>query len=102
MSATTIEKLQDVISGMDSMAQDSFSEIAAIAKLVLASLENPVLCDDLNTIATALEAIRSKAQEAEDRINSLAEEVGCNYENEAHQRRWAARRQARAARGAKP
>lgn len=100
MNTKTTEKLQDVISGIDSIAQDAFSEIAAIAKLVLASLEDPVICDDLNTIAAAIEAIRSKALDAENCINTCAEEVGCNYENEAHQRRWAARRQARKAGGA--
>lgn len=92
----TTEKLQHTIRGMDGMAQDALSEIAAIAKLLLASLENPVVCYDSNTIARALGAIRSKALDAENCITAYAEEMGCNYVDEAFMRRIAARRQPRA------
>lgn len=95
MTKVTTEKLQATIRDMDGMAQDAFSEIAAIAKLVLAALENPITCNDTNAIAHVLGAIRSKALDAENCINAYAEEVGCNYVDEAERRRWAAMRPAK-------
>lgn len=62
-------------------------QIAAIASLALLSMEVP---DDFHLrseLAYALSAIRGKAQEIENCINSEAERVGCNYVDERRNRR---------------
>lgn len=87
----TTEKLQSTIREIDGMAQGAFSEIAAIAKLVLVSLEDPISCNDSDTLARAITAIRTKALDAENCINAYAEEIGCQYVDEAQRRRWAAK-----------
>lgn len=101
MTTVTHQKLKDAVEMMDGAAQDALSEIAAIAKLALASMENPATCDDSCTIAHVLGAIRSKALDAENCINAYAEEVGCHYVDQAQLRRWAAERQAREERKAR-
>lgn len=92
MSTATPEQLREAITEIDSMSQGAFSEIATIAKLALASLETLAGCDDVDGIARVLSAIRAKALDAENYINSMAEGVACNYKDEAMLRRWDARR----------
>lgn len=87
----TTEKLRFAISDMDCQAQGGLSSIAAIAWLTLAALENPRTCNDLDSIADALESILAKALDTENCINATAEEVGCHYVDEAQRRRRAAR-----------
>lgn len=94
MAAATPAQLREAITEMDSMAQGAFSEIATMAKLALASLETPKGCDDIESIARVLSFICSKALDAENYINSMAEDVACNYKDQAMQRRWDAKRKA--------
>lgn len=94
MAAATPAQLRKAITEMDSMAQGAFSEIATMAKLVLASLETPKGCDDIESIAYVLTAIFGKALEAENSINSMAEDVACNYKDQAMLRRWDAKSKA--------
>ncbi|MHB1115139.1 MAG: hypothetical protein ACYC03_18265, partial [Acidovorax defluvii] len=61
----------------------------------LAALENPLTCGDIDSIAAALESIRSTAMDVENCINATAEGVGCHYVDAAQRRRWDAVRKAR-------
>lgn len=94
MSTPTTDQLCEAVTGMDSMAQGAFSEIAAIAKLALASLETPAAYTNPEVMAYALTAIWNRALDAENCINCIAEGVGCNYKNEAMHLRSAAKRKA--------
>lgn len=89
------KRLQAAVIDMDCLSQDGFGEIAAIAKLALAALETPGGYSDLETIAQALNSIRSKADSISNCVNSQAEAVGCNYHNPSVERRYAAVRAAR-------
>lgn len=91
MTKATTGALEAAIQMIDGHAQDVLSEIAAIAKLILTSLEDPLYFNDTETIAHAIAAIRSKALDAENCINAYAEEVGCHYVDEAQRRRLAAK-----------
>ena len=92
-----IKTLRDTVEFMDSLAQDGFSEISAIAKLALAQLEHPDGYLHPEIIAQALRAIWGKADNIANCINSEAEQVGCNYVDPALTRRQAARAAHRAA-----
>jgi hypothetical protein len=94
------QKLREAIESMDAMSQSGFSEIAAFAGLALSRLETPEGWLNLEDIAYALQAIRSKAQDIENCINWEAEQVGCNYKDAAMCRRLDARRSAEAMRHA--
>jgi len=95
MATPTTKQLRRTVTAMDSVAQGAFSEIAAIAKLALASLETPAAYADPESMGIVLTLILDKAMGAEDHINSLAEKVGCNYIDQAERRRSDARRQVR-------
>ena len=89
-----VQHLQVAVETMDLLSQDGFSEISSIAKLALISLEAPAGYQHIDNIATALKAIRSKAEDMQNCINVEAEKVGCNYTDDARCRRWNAERQA--------
>lgn len=78
---------------MDNFSQHGFSQIAAIARLTLASMQVPESPRTLDDIAYALESICQKAEYVEDCINGEAENVGCNYINDEERSRWAARKE---------
>ena len=84
--------MRTTITSMDGLSQGGFSEIAAIAKLALKSLETPDGYRSMDSIASALESICGKAENTQNRINAAAEQVGCNHVNDAERRRWAALR----------
>lgn len=94
MATPTTNQLREAITEIDSMSQGAFSEIAALAKLALASLETPAAYDDPEGMVYVLSAIREKAKATENLINCAAEDVGCNYKDEAMYRRWAAQSKA--------
>ena len=83
-----VQKLRNAVEFMDCLSQGGFSEIASIAKLALSSLETPDGYRHLDNIANALKAIWGKADDIQNCINSQAEEVGCNYVDDAQRRRW--------------
>lgn len=85
--APTIPQLRDAIESMDSLSEIGFSEIASIAKMALAYLETPNVGFRIEDIANALSAIQWKAEDIKNCINCQAEEVGCNYVDEAKLRR---------------
>lgn len=90
-----VDRLQAAVETMDLLSQGGFSEISAIAKLALISLELPAGYQRLDVIATAFEAIRCKAEDMQNCINVEAEQVGCNYTDNARTRRFGAELQAR-------
>ena len=91
-TATEVDELRAPIDLMDNLSQDGLSEITAIAKLALLSLESPDSYRHLDNIAHALKAIWSKANDTQDSINGEAERVGCNHVDKAERRRWDAQR----------
>jgi len=96
-----VQKLRNAVEFMDCLSQDGFSEIASIARIALSSLETPNGYRNLDNIANALKAILGKADDIQNCINGEAEQVGCNYTDDARRRRWDALRQAREA-GVRP
>lgn len=89
------QKLRATVNYMDNLSQGGFSEIAAIAKLALMSLETPEGHRHLDNVVHALRNIWGRADDVQNSINCEAEEVGCNYVDEAEQRRQDARQAAR-------
>lgn len=77
----TIKELGDAIRMMDCLSQDGFSQISAIAKLALKSLQSPDGHQHIGNVFSALEAIASKADDVENIINSEAEGVGFQYQD---------------------
>lgn len=94
MATPTTKQLCNAVTEMDSAAQGAFSEIATIAKLTLASLETPEAYTNPESLATVLNAIFDRATDAENSINAMAEDVGCNYKSQSMNRRMDARRKA--------
>lgn len=88
----TVRDLRSAVEFMDALSYEGFSEIAAIARLALTALERPEGYESPERIAQALQCIVSKADYIQDGINSQAEQVGCNYVDEAERLRSAARR----------
>jgi hypothetical protein len=79
--ADATRKLCNTIQFIDSLSQEGLGQIAAIAGLLKSAIEKGIVDDNLSTkdLYTAVCAIRSKAQDIENCINSEAESVGCNY-----------------------
>lgn len=82
------------IETMDSLSQEGFQHIMAIAKLALLSLESPDGHRSITALAYALEAIHGKAEDAMTSINFEAEKVACPWRDEAYERRGRAAREA--------
>jgi len=81
----SLATLQAAVSTMDGLSQEAFTTIAAAARGALQRM------DGLGSgpyLATALGAILWAAEDAENRINSEAENVGCNHSR--HERRGSA------------
>ncbi|MBG6247002.1 MULTISPECIES: hypothetical protein [Symbiopectobacterium] len=85
-----VSKLQDTINYMDCLSQSGFSEISSIAKLAISWLETPEWYNHLEVVADALTAIYGKADDMQNVINSEAENVNCNFKDEAFVRRMTA------------
>lgn len=97
MTTATLDQLSNAITEMDGMAQGALNEIGVIADLALASMKTPDAYRNPEIFATVLSAIWSKAFDAKNCINSMAEDVGCNYINEERRSRWDAKRLAKLA-----
>lgn len=89
-----IKRLEAAVSTMDSLSQAGFNQVLSIAKLALASLEQPEsgTVARAETIAHALTAIWSIAKNHVDSVNFSAEEVGCEYLDLGKMRRMKAQR----------
>jgi hypothetical protein len=77
--ATELNTLRQTIRQMDALSQEGFTDVAAIAKLIKAALKAANFSDPQNMIIPALGQIVDRAGDAENCINSEAEEVGCNF-----------------------
>lgn len=77
-----IEKLQQAITNMDSLSQDGFSEIAAIARITIKALEGGACVRPIEDVIKILDIIWAKANDIENCINGEAEDVGCHYMSE--------------------
>jgi hypothetical protein len=84
------DDLRETVRMMDCYAQSAFTEIDLLASLALRRLEAPEGIASIRWIGDVFEAIRRRAQETENDINSAAESVGANYINAAARRRNAA------------
>ena len=82
-----IRDLRGTIEFMDGLAQDGLDQIEGIARLALLALETPNGSVSMEDIASALEAIREKAETTMAHISNQAEEWECNATNEAKSRR---------------
>lgn len=85
-------QLRDTVTEIDGYAQSGFSQIQALAKLALVSMELPASHHSSDAIAHILDVIAGIAMDFENCINCSAENVGCNYVDEAQRRRRAAQR----------
>ena len=74
---STEQTLRDAVEMMDAYSQSGFEEISAIATLALIALETPAGHKNIESIARALMAIKSKAQDIQNVINCEAGNVGC-------------------------
>ncbi|MBL8420147.1 MAG: hypothetical protein JNK92_05870 [Dechloromonas sp.] len=92
--STELQKLQSTIEDIDALSQDGFSEISTLASMALKLMEAEHTYPCQETIAQVLAIIQSKAQDIKNIINCTAENVGCNYKDEAAGRRYEARRAA--------
>lgn len=86
-----VGKLRSAVEVMDAISQEGFSEISAIATLALAALETLHGCNDIEIIARTLGAIKRRAEDSENYINSEAEQVGCDWRDTSAARRREAR-----------
>ncbi len=84
-TALDVAALRSTVSFMDELSQSAFSEIAAIARLALNSMEAPRRNEE--DIARALDNIAWRAENTADDINRAAGEVECAYTDEAALRR---------------
>lgn len=75
-----VSTLRGVITDIDALSQEGFSQIKAIASLAALTIENgDIQAGQIDDIYQALRAIMHKAQEIENCINTEAENVGSSY-----------------------
>lgn len=87
MSTTPKEILEAVIYDMDCASQTGFTQIRVLTRFALQSMEDPSAHLCIENVAATLSIISSIAFDAENNINSMAENHGCNYVDEAALRR---------------
>ena len=74
-----IDKLKNHIEEMDHLSQDGFSKVSALANILSAALGNEKKPPKTSDLLPIFRQIDSVAQDHENLINCLAEEVGCNF-----------------------
>lgn len=86
-STDIINNLQATITFMDSLSQEGFSQIAAIANLAILAIEKKTAAAGglpfLSDVVHALRVISGKAEDIESCINCEAEKVGCNWDEDS-------------------
>jgi hypothetical protein len=85
-----INALETAVQDMDGISQNTFSEIAAIAQLSIAYLENPAIPFCQENLAQAFSIIWNACEIGQGCINVEAERVGCNYVDGGVERRLSA------------
>lgn len=84
---TNLTTLQTTITDMDAFSQSGFSQIAAIAKLMMRNLEVSGGHVEIMEFITLLNSIWEKAEDSKNYINCEAENVGCNYVDDVERKR---------------
>lgn len=85
-----IKTLRDTVKTMDCLAQRGLSQIEAIARLAILSLETPDGQRNTDALSHALRVIADMAFRTGDSVSFEADEVGCRYVDDAHARRLVA------------
>lgn len=93
-TVTPKNDLAQAVKLMDSLSQEAFQSIIAVARLALIALESPAGHRNMSALAFALENIAAKADDAMTSINFEAEKVGHDWHDDASQRRNRAAREA--------
>lgn len=93
-TVTPKNDLAQAVKLMDSLSQEAFQSIIAVARLALIALESPAGHRNMSALAFALENIATKADDAMGSINFEAEKVGHDWHDDASQRRSRAAREA--------
>lgn len=91
IESSELHRLCGSIQMMDAYAQESLKKISAVASLAIKSLETPGGHHNTEAIAQVLTLIDHEAYELQDRISCEAETHGCQWRDEAEQRRLDAR-----------
>lgn len=87
LKQTNESKLGESVYMMDCMAQSGLAEIVAISKMALHYMEQPQERIHMETLAQALKAIATRADDTMNSITCEAESVGHNYTDAAEKRR---------------
>ncbi len=77
--STDIQNLQSIIHEIDSLSQSGFSQIAAVSRMAIKTLESGAYADPTSDVIEVFKMIWSKAEDVENYINAEAEAVGCNH-----------------------
>lgn len=77
-----VQNLQQTITHIDQTSQEAFDLIALISELLSSASESSKFHTRPHLLRRALTAIKSIADGAQNDINCLAEDVGCNYSEE--------------------
>lgn len=77
---TSEKVLREAVRSMDMLSQSGLPQIAAMAEGALLMLEHPNQQLYQASLVQLLKAISEQAQSMEDTINSVAEDVGANYQ----------------------
>ncbi|WP_347275782.1 hypothetical protein [Candidatus Kuenenia sp.] len=78
-----IQELRTAVNNMDRLSQEVLSEIASIAKLASHRIKTLKLGYQLLDVDNALKAIWLRAEDIMNCINCEAEQVECNYKEDA-------------------
>ncbi|HMN20587.1 MAG TPA: hypothetical protein PKA16_04250 [Ottowia sp.] len=89
--SATVRELRDAVEAIDCFSQDGFQEIAAIAKLAVASMGTAEGLMHTENILFALRAIWGTAETTVDLIADQAERVGCAHKSPPDRDYWKAR-----------
>ncbi|KAB8311964.1 hypothetical protein EH228_08950 [Erwinia endophytica] len=93
-TTSRINLLSAAVRDMDCLSKTELAEISSIAQLALAWMETPQGYLDPEVIASALNAIRYKADNLSECIGVESGSVGCEYTDDARVRRIHAREEA--------
>lgn len=77
--APDVKRLRGVITDMGAISQGGFTDIATVAQMALLWLDSPNKAAHMEVVAQALKLIWCRAEDAENSINAVAEDVGCNF-----------------------
>lgn len=74
-----MNRLHAAITGMDSLSQQTFSEIEVTAELLLRRMESTEFYKNMDMAADALILISNRAKQALESVGYEADSAGCGY-----------------------